>query len=128
MIVPARAIRVWLHRQPVDMRKSFDTLAVIVRVEMRRDLLDGELFAFVGRRRKHAKCLWWDGTGFCVLAKRMSKGRFMAPWERKGDGAISITSSELALLLEGSELVGRVALSPPIWTRADAHASNAPTR
>ena len=128
MITPARAVHVWLHRQPVDMRKSFDTLAVIVRVEMHRDLLDGELFVFVGRRRRHAKCLWWDGTGFCVLAKRMSKGRFMAPWERKGEGALSITSSELALLLEGSELVGRIALSPPIWTRAESRAIEAHAR
>ncbi len=117
MIIPARAIRVWVHRQAVDMRKSFDTLAVIVRMEMRRELLDGELFVFVGRRRRHAKCLWWDGTGFCVLAKRMSKGRFLAPWDRRGDGAIALTTSELALLLEGSDLVGRVDLSPPPWTR-----------
>jgi transposase len=102
------------------MRKSFDTLAAIVRVEMRRELLDGELFAFVGKRRRHAKCLWWDGTGFCVLAKRMSKGRFFAPWERGGEGLLSLTTSELALLLEGSEMVGRVALSPPAWTRSEA--------
>lgn len=120
MIVPARAVRVWLHRQPVDMRKSFDTLAAIVRDGMRREVLDGELFVFVGRRRRHAKCLWWDGTGFCVLAKRMSKGRFVAPWERRGEGSIALTTSELALFLEGSDVVGRVQLSPAPWTRGDA--------
>lgn len=107
----------WVHREPVDMRKSFDTLAVIVRMQMARDILDGEVFVFIGRRRRHAKCLWWDGTGFCVLAKRMSKGRFFAPWERKGETAIAMTSSELALLLEGSEMVGRAPLSPAPWTR-----------
>lgn len=64
MIVPARAVRVWLHPHPVDMRKSFDTLAAVVRLELRRELFDGELFVFVGRRRRHAKCLWWDGTRF----------------------------------------------------------------
>lgn len=124
MIVPARAVRVWVHRAPVDMRKSFDTLGALVRVEMRRDLLDGELFVFIGRRRRTAKCLWWDGTGFCVLAKRMSKGRFFAPWERKGEGSIALTTSELALLLEGSEMVGRVALSPAPWTREDARVAS----
>lgn len=117
MITPARAVRVWVHREPVDMRKSFDTLGAIVRVAMAREILDGELFVFVGRRRRTAKCLWWDGTGFCVLAKRMSKGRFLAPWERPGEGSIALTTSELSLLLEGSELVGRVPLSPAPWTR-----------
>jgi transposase len=117
VIVPARAVRVWLHRQPVDMRKSFDTLAAVVRLEMHRELLDGELFVFVGKRRRNAKCLWWDGTGFCLLAKRMSKGRFFAPWERPGHDAVALTTSELSLLLEGSELVGRVPLSPAAWTR-----------
>jgi len=123
VILPARAVRVWVHRPAVDMRKSFDTLAAIVRMEMRRELLDGELFVFVGKRRRHAKCLWWDGTGFCVLAKRMSKGRFFAPWERRGDGAIALTTSELALLLEGSDLVGRIDLSPAPWTRETTRTS-----
>jgi transposase len=117
VIIPARAVRVWLHRQPVDMRKSYDTLGAIVRVEVQREILDGDVFVFVGRRRRTAKCLWWDGTGFNVLAKRMSKGRFFAPWERDAAGTIALTTSELALLWEGSELVGRVPLSPPPWTR-----------
>lgn len=117
MIIPPRAMRVWVHREPVDMRKSFDTLGAIVRVTMRREILDGDVFVFVGRRRRTAKCLWWDGTGFNVLAKRMSKGRFFAPWEREAAGTISLTTSELTLLWEGSEIVGRVPLSPPPWTR-----------
>jgi transposase len=47
----------------------------------------------------------------------MSKGRFLAPWERQGEGSIALTTSELSLLWEGSEWVGRVPLSPPPWTR-----------
>jgi transposase len=47
----------------------------------------------------------------------MSKGRFFAPWERESADTIALTTSELALLWEGSELVGRVPLSPPPWTR-----------
>ena len=51
------------------MRKSFDTLAVITREQMRHDVLRGDVFVFVGRDRRRAKLLWWDGTGLCVLAK-----------------------------------------------------------
>ena len=115
MIGLPRAERVWVHREPVDMRKSFDTLAAVVRAGMGADVLDGGLFVFVGRRRRSAKVLYWDGTGHGVLAKRLSKGHFFAPWQRAGEGPLQWTLSELALFLEGSELVGRVALSPPPW-------------
>lgn len=113
MIAPPRAMRVWVHREPVDMRKSFDTLAAVVRLHMKGDVLTGDAFVFVGRRRRSAKVLWWDGTGVVVLAKRLAQIRFSAPWERSGAGPLRWTLSELALFLEGSEHVGRVALSPP---------------
>lgn len=115
MISLPRAVRVWVHREPVDMRKSFDTLAAVVRVSMGADVLDGGVFVFVGRRRRSAKVLFWDGTGHVVLAKRLAKGHFVAPWQRASDGPLQWTMSELALFLEGSELVGRVTLSPPPW-------------
>jgi transposase len=114
-----RAVRVWVHREPVDMRKSFDTLAAVVRAGMDADVLDGGVFVFVGRRRRSAKVLYWDGTGHVVLAKRLAKGRFVAPWLRAGEGPLTWTMSELALFLEGSEIVGRVALSPPPWRAED---------
>jgi transposase len=116
-----RAVRVWVHREPVDMKKSFDTLAAVARLQMRGDVMSGEIFVFVGRRRRHAKLLWWDGTGMVVLAKRLVRSRFAAPWERGGDGSLRWTLSELSLFLEGSEFVMRMRLSPPAW-----HPDNAP--
>jgi transposase len=111
-----RRVPVFAFGEPVDMRKSFDTLSVIVREHVKHDVLEGALYVFVGRDRRRAKVLYWDGTGLCVLAKRLEKGRFSAPWQRKQQ-VLQWTTSELALFLEGSELVGRVALSPPVWTR-----------
>ena len=105
------------------MRKSFDTLGAIVREPMKHDILEGALFVFVGRDRRRAKVLFWDGTGLCVLAKRLEKGRFAAPWERSKTGALEWTTSELALFLEGSELVGRVPLSPPAWKPSERSVS-----
>jgi transposase len=63
------------------MRKSFDTLAMLVSKELGRDVLDGEIFVFVGKTRRRAKVLYFDGTGLCVLAKRLEKGRLPAPWQ-----------------------------------------------
>jgi len=113
MIAPSRAVRVWVHREPVDMRKSFDTLAAVVRLHMNADVLAGDVFVFVGRRRRHAKVLWWDGTGLVVHAKRLARIRFAAPWDKRGSGPLRWTLSELSLFLEGSDVVGRIELSPP---------------
>lgn len=118
MIGLGRHVPVYAYGERVDMRKSFDTLSAIVREHMKRDVLEGALYVFVGKDRRRAKVLYWDGTGLCVLAKRMEKGRFAAPWEKKKP-VLEWTTSELALFLEGSELVGRVALSPPVWTRSE---------
>jgi transposase len=74
------------------------------------------VFLFVSRDRVRAKVLQWDGTGLCVYAKRLEKGRFARVWSEDGDTPITLTISELELFLDGSTLVGRVALSPPAIT------------
>lgn len=118
MIGLGRRVQVFAFAEPVDMRKSFDTLGAVVREQVKRDVLDGALFLFVGKDCRRAKVLFWDGTGLCVLAKRLEKGRFAAPWSHnKKSAVLEWTTSELALFLEGSELVGRVPLSPPAWKR-----------
>lgn len=123
MIVgPSRRTRVLVFREPVDMRKAYDTLSALVVGPMEESLLSGDVFVFIGRTRKRAKALWFDGTGLCLLCKRLEKGHFAAPWTRPGDGPITLTTSELALLLEGSELALRVRLSPEPYEPTSAHA------
>ena len=115
MIGSTRQVAVHAYAGPVDMRKSFDTLAALVKSGLGREVLSGEVFVFVGKTRRRAKVLYWDGTGLCLFAKRLEKGRFAAPWECGREGALRWTMSELTLFLEGSELVGRMALSPEPW-------------
>jgi transposase len=107
-----RHVRVFVYREPVDMRKAYDTLTALVEGPMKKSLLSGDVFVFIGRRRKRAKALYFDGTGLCLLCKRLATGHFAAPWMRPGDGPMEVTMSELSLLLEGSELALRVRLSP----------------
>ncbi len=112
MIGSPRQVRVFVYRAPVDMRKAYDTLTVLVEGPMKKLLLSGDVFVFIGRTRKRAKALYFDGTGVCLLCKRLERGHFAAPWQQPGDGPIELTMSELSLLLEGSELALRVRLSP----------------
>jgi transposase len=101
------------------MRKSFNTLAALVAQCLKRDVLLGDLFLFVNKTRRRAKVLFWDGTGLCLFAKRLEKGHFAAPWSRPGEGPLSLTVNELELLLEGSELVWKMPLSPAPWAPSD---------
>ena len=110
MIGSSRTVAVHAHATPVDMRKSFDTLALLVK-SAGFNVISGDLFLFVGRDRTRAKVLYWDGTGLCVFAKRLERGRFASPWRETG--TMRLTTTELSLFLEGSTLVGKVELSPP---------------
>jgi transposase len=100
------SVRLFVARDPCDMRKSFDGLAGIVRNVMRDDPLSGHLYVFFNRRGDRAKILWWDRTGFFLLAKRLEKGRFTLP-EPTADASgttMRITAPELMLILEGIDL------------------------
>ena len=114
MLTWASKVRVFVHRGPADMRKSYDTLAGLVQTQMKSDVLAGDLYLFIGRDRRRAKILYFDGTGMCILQKRQARGRFADVWARA-----ELTPSELSLFLEGSMQVGRVSLSPPPLRREE---------
>jgi transposase len=111
VIGPSGRVRVFAYPQPCDMRKSFNTLSGLVS-SMGHDVGAGDVFVFVGRSRKRTKVLWYDGSGLRLLAKRLDVGRFAALWREPGD-EVALTVSELSLLLDGCELVGKMSLSPP---------------
>ena len=70
----------------------------------------------IHRDRVRAKVLHFDGTGLCVYAKRLERGRFASLWRAPREDPITLTVSELDLFLDGSTMVGRVALTPPALT------------
>lgn len=107
----SRSVRVYAYPEAVDLRKGYDGLYGLVKQGLGRDPLSGDLFLFVNKRRHGCKVLVWDGTGLCIFQKRLEQGQFASPWRENGD-VIRMTASELALFIEGCELVGRRALSP----------------
>lgn len=120
MIGLPRGVSVYAFNEPCDMRKSFDTLTAIVTQQMKHDVLEGDVFLFVSRDRKRAKALYFDGTGICLFAKRLEKGQFTATWKKaKSARGLSMTLSELALFIEGSEVAARMPLSPSLLSKTD---------
>jgi transposase len=63
------------------------------------DPYSGHLFLFRGKRGDYLKALYWDGSGMCLFAKRLEKGRFV--WPPLVDGGIVLSPAQLALLIEG---------------------------
>lgn len=101
----------YIHRSPVDMRKSINGLSAIVESEMKLDLKSSSIFIFANKPRTHMKILYFDRSGFALWLKKLEGSRF--PWPHKGDvGTISISTKDMALLLEGIN----------VWTRfEDVH-------
>ena len=110
MIGSTRSIRVFAYAAVTDMRKSYNSLEALVRNELTHDILRGDMYLFVNRRRNRAKVLFFDGTGLCTFMKRMEKGLFAAPWD---DKTLKLTTSELAVFLDGSKVVGKIPLILP---------------
>lgn len=97
-------VRVYLCTSTTDMRKGFDTLAVVVRDGLGCDPMSGHLFMFVGRRRDRIKILYWDRDGYALWYKRLEKGTFRMPVAKPNAASIELKASELAMLLEGIDL------------------------
>ena len=93
MIPVPPGVRVWLATGHTDMRKGFDGLALMVQETLKRDPHGGHLFVFRGRRGDLIKCLWHDGQGMCLFAKRLERGRFL--WPSTADGTVTISTAQL---------------------------------
>ncbi len=93
-------VRVFVAREPVDMRGSFDALAGAVR-RLNLDPVDGHLYLFLNKTRRIAKALWFDGSGWCVLAKRLETGSFQLPPIGSADSQVLIDGATFASLLAG---------------------------
>jgi transposase len=96
--------RYYLYTGPTDMRKQFDGLAGVVRREFSQEVMGGDVFIFINRRRDRIKLLKWDLTGFALYYKRLEAGTFERPLVRAGENSVELAWPELVLLLEGIEL------------------------
>ena len=96
--VPSGA-RIWLAVGRTDMRRGMSGLALQIQQALNRDPHAGDLFVFRGVSGNLIKVLWHDGIGMSLYAKRLEKGRFI--WPSPTDGAIGVSSAQLAYMLEG---------------------------
>lgn len=97
--------RILVYGKPVDMRKGFNGLEGLVATELGEDPTSGDLFVFTNRRGNLAKALFWDRTGYIIIAKRLERGRFRL---RVPGVKVELTPRNLELLLDGIPAGGQV--------------------
>jgi transposase len=110
-MLPSRRMRVFACKVPTDMRGAFDALYKRTKDLIGLDPKSGHMFLFVNKNRSRLKVLYYDGTGFVVIAKRLDKGRFSKfnPYFRK---EIILTQAEFGLFFEGAQINKRFIESP----------------
>lgn len=111
MIALNRRTKIFVSREPTDMRASYDSLFARTKGTFQKDPFSGHLFLFVNKARTSCKCLYYDGTGFVIISKRLERGQFsrvnpMLP------GEVVLTEAELGLFFEGADLEKRFIESP----------------
>jgi transposase len=99
MIPFPSGVRVWIASGHTDMRRGMQSLALQVQEGLERDPHVGDLYVFRGRSGSLIKILWHDGVGMSLYAKRLERGRFI--WPSATSGAVSISASQLAYMLDG---------------------------
>lgn len=98
-------LKVFVATAPCDLRQSFSGLWNAAQQQLGEDPKSGALFVFGNRRHNRIKILYFDGTGVCILAKRLESGTFAWPRSAGEPGAkIKLAPQALQLLLDGVEL------------------------
>ncbi len=93
---------IYLAQGVTDLRKGIDQLAALVQYHYDLPPFSDALYIFCNRTRNKLKILYWDGTGFWLLCKRLEEGKFQ--WNKKEEGCISISHQQLKWLLEGLKI------------------------
>ena len=99
MIQLPSGTRIWIAAGFTDMRRGFQGLSAQVQTVLELQPFSGHVFIFRGRRGDIVKCLWFDGDGLCLFAKRLERGRFV--WPKAESGTVSLSPAQLSMLLEG---------------------------
>ena len=113
MIQVTPQMRMLLAVEPADFRKGIDGLAQVCRQVLQKDPFSGYVFIFRNKKASAIKVLMYDGQGFWLCQKRLSKGRFNW-WPTNGNRCLrQLAVHELQLLIWNGDL-GKARVAP-LW-------------
>lgn len=113
MIFPSNRVRIMVATKPIDFRKGHDSLAAMVKNELRKDPFTGTVFVFRAKKADRLKLLYWDGTGLVMAYKRLEEHTFT--WPAVKDGLMMLNHPQFEALFAGLD-----------WRRVRAVEARAP--
>ena len=113
MIFPSNRVRILVATKPIDFRKGHDSLAAVVKNELRKDPFTGTVFVFRAKKADRLKLLYWDGTGLVMAYKRLEEHSFT--WPAVKDGLLTMNHAQFEALIAGLD-----------WRRVRAIGAKAP--
>lgn len=90
-------IKIYLYTPPTDMRKSIDTLCIMVSETLQMNPVDGHLFIFRNRTGNKLKALYYEVNCFTLWYRRLEKGKFV--FQKNATGTIELTHEHFRWLL-----------------------------
>jgi len=97
MMFSPKDVKIYLRLDPTDMRKSIDTLSILVQETLALEPGSGHLFLFCNRTRNKLKALYYEENSFSLWYRRLETGKFIFPKDREGH--IEITNTHFEWLL-----------------------------
>ena len=95
--------KIYISSANIDMRKGIDGLASIVQQKFELDPFEDAMFVFHNRSCDKIKIIYWDCNGFCLLYKRIEKGKFHFP-KKLDSYKYTVTNEEFQWLLNGLKI------------------------
>jgi transposase len=97
------ATPIWFYPMPIDFRCQIDGLVILIADQLELKPTSGQLFLFRNRKANKIKMLWWDRNGFCLLYKRLERGKLIFP--PINEAIMELTRDQMSWLLSGLNIL-----------------------
>ena len=77
MLSIASQYKIFVCRNPIDLRSGFEGLSSFVEKELKQSVTSQAYFVFLNKKRDRMKLLYWDGDGLVIWYKRLERGSFI---------------------------------------------------
>ena len=112
--LPANAQVLVMH-EPISFHNGIDGTSAIARLILKKEPLDGAFFVFRNKRGHSLRLLFYDGGGFWLCTRRLSRGTYNGVWPKGGETCSNLLARELQILIWGGD-PGKVRF-PALWRK-----------